>query len=705
MLKYILSLLTIFVMVSSASDKIEIIAEDLSATEKIVTAKGNVVVHYDDTVIQSSKAVYDRDKHILTLSGDRVELFGYRGSKIESGELQINTESKELRFKNLFLADSNDIWIYADSAKKKDDNMTFGPSIMSSCNVNKKDWTLYSNSSKYDKKEHYMTMRGVKLKFWDVPVFYTPYLGFSTHKDRSSGLLFPSFGYSKSDGVVYEQPIYWAPSKSWDVELRPQVRSKRGEGIYGTIRFADSPYSFGAVRVGYFQDKEDYVAEHNIKNETHYGFEMLYDSSKVLGRFIDLDKDIVDGLYINATLLNDIDYIYLQKRPMSHFGAVPLQESRFNYFIHNDDYSAGLYAKYFIDTRLVDNNTTMQILPTIQLHKYLKPILLDDLTYSVDLTMNNFTRDEGTTLKVAEFYMPIEYTHAFFNDYMTLSLKEDLYYNTLMYGNGTFVDDDYQYYNNITRVKLFSDLTKKYDRFVHVLQPSFTYTIPGNGVESPVDYDDLEDDQKRLFAPGVEEENLAFKFSQYIYDDDGKLIFYERLTQFYHPDQEDNKFDDISHEMLYNVREWEFYNSFIYSYEFNKIKQMSSAIRWKSDGYGLSLTHSYQRIYSYGEDDRVVETEKNNDINLNIIYQLTNRLGLIGGFVYDIDESFNSQWRFGMRYNRDCWNVSIGYRQDVRPTSTTNGADSILDNSFSFQLNFVPFGGVGFSSDDMKQYQ
>jgi len=705
MFRYILSILTLFVLVSSASDKIEIIAEDLSATERLVTAKGNVVVHYDDTVIQSSKAVYDREKHILTLSGDRVELFGYRGSKIESGELQINTESKELRFKNLFLADSNDIWIYADSAKKRDDNMTFGPSIMSSCNVNKKDWVLYSDSSKYDKKEHYMTMRGVKLKFWDVPLFYTPYLGFSTHKERSSGLLFPSFGYSKSDGVVYEQPIYWAPSKSWDVELRPQIRSIRGEGIYGTVRFADSPYSFGAVRVGYFQDKEDYVEEHNIKNDTHYGFEMLYDSSKMLGRFVELDDDVVDGLYINATLLNDIDYIYLQKKPMSHFGAVPLQESRFNYFIHDDDYSAGLYAKYFIDTRLADNNTTMQILPTIQLHKYLKPILLDSLTYSVDLTMNNFTRDEGTTLKVAEFYMPVEYTHSFFDDYMTFSLKEDLYYNTLLYGNGTFANDDYQYYNNVTRVKLFSDLTKKYDTFVHVLQPSFTYNAPGNGVESPVDYDDLEDDQKRLFAPGVEEENLAFKFSQYIYDDDGKLIFYERLTQFYHPDKEDNKFDDMSHEMLYNVREWEFYNSFIYSYEFNKIKQMSSAIRWKTDGYGLSLTHSYQRIYSYGEGDRVVETEKNNDINLNIVYQLTNRLGLVGGFVYDIDESFNSQWRFGMKYNRDCWNISLGYRQDVRPTSTTSGADSILDNSFSFQINFVPFGGVGFSSDDMKQYQ
>ena len=131
-------------------------------------------------------------------------------------------------------------------------------------------------------------------------------------------------------------------------------------------------------------------------------------------RFFSTKADLTDGLYINATLLNDVDYIYLQKRPMSHFGAVPLQESRVNYFVHNEDFAGGLYGKYFIDTRKEDNNSTMQILPTLQFHKYLKSLVLDRLTYSMDLTMNNFTRKEGTTLKVAEFYTPIEYTHPFF---------------------------------------------------------------------------------------------------------------------------------------------------------------------------------------------------------------------------------------------------------------------------------------------------
>ena len=693
------------VALAAKEEKIEIMAKELSSTGNTVTASGNVVVHYGDSVIQSSKAEYNREKHTLTLSGDDTELLGFKGSKIKSDEIQINTQSKKVTFKKIFLSDNNDIWVYSQKATKQDGNITFGPTMMSSCDVNSKDWTFYSKDAHYDSKAHYMTMHDVKVKFWDVPVLYTPYFAYSTHKERASGLLFPSFGYSAKQGFIYEQPLYWAPSRSWDVELRPQIRTTRGYGIYGTYRFADSPYSAGAIRMGYFKDNEDYVAENELENDSHYGFEMIYSSASILKRFGAVDDDeMVDGLYINATLLNDIDYIYLQKKPMAHFGAVPLQESRLNYYLHNDDYSGGLYAKYFIDTRKEDNNSTMQILPTLQFHKYLKPILLDRLTYSLNLTMNNFTRKEGTTLKVAEFYAPIEYTHAFFDDFANLSLREDLYYNKLIFGNGTFEHDDYQYHNGVSRIRLFSDLTKKYSDFVHVLQPALTYSIPSNAVESPVDFDELEDDQKRLYAPAMQDQTVSLKFSQYFYDDDGNIKFYERLVQDYLPEEDDNKLGNLYHEMQYNLEKWQFYNYIVYDYEFDKIEEMSSRITWREDEYGIAVGHSFQRSYSYN-DEQVVETNKiNNDLNLNLSFQVTKRIGLLGGFVYDLDDEQSSQYRFGVSYNKDCWNLSLGMRQDVRPIEAVDGPESILDNTFTFQLNFVPFGGVGLSSNDLNSY-
>jgi len=687
------------------TDKIEIMAQNLSSTETTVTASGNVVVHYGESVIQSETAHYDKEKNTLTLSGKNTELLGFKGSKIRSDEIEINTKSKKLTFKKVFLSDSNDIWIFSDRAIREDGNISFGPTMMSSCDPKRRDWTFYSKSAHYDSSAHYMTMRDVKVKFWDVPVLYTPYFGYSTHRERSSGLLFPSFGYSKTDGFIYEQPLYWAPSRNWDLELRPQIRTIRGYGGYGTLRFADSAYSAGAIRMGFFKDNEEYMTENNIKNDTHYGFEVLYDTSSVLKRFFSVKDDtLVDGLYVNTTYLNDIDYIYLQKRPMSHFGAVPLQESRVNYFVHNEDFSAGLYGKYFIDTRLEDNNSTMQILPTIQLHKYLKPILLDHLTYNLDLTMNNYTRKEGTTLKVAEFYAPIEYTHAFFDDFMTLSLKEDLYYNKLLFGNGTFANDDYQYENAISRVKLFSDLTKDYGSFIHVMQPSLSYSLPGNPVESPVDFDQLDEDQKRLFAPGREAKTVALKFSQYFYDDSGDMKFYERLTQKYLPDEEESKLGNLYHEMKYNLDEWEFYNYFVYTHEFNKILEVSSSVRWKVDDYSIAIEHSFERSYAYDDAHEIEETKENNGINLKLSLKVTNRIGFDGGVVYDIDNKESSQYRFGLSYNRDCWNLALGLRQDIRPLASNDGSDSILENTFTFQLNFVPFGGVGISNDDIDKY-
>ena len=707
MFRYIITLLifiAFLITLDAEENRIEIMAKELSTTGSTVEARGNVVIRYGDSVIQSSSAIYDRDTHMLTVAGGKTELLGFKGSKINSDKIQINTSSKKVTFKKIFLSDENDIWIYSNTATKQNGDITFGPSVISSCDVNRKDWSFYSGSTHYDSKARYVTLHDVKVKFWDVPVLYTPYFAFSTHKERSSGLLFPSLGYSKSEGAVYEQPIYWAPSRSWDLELRPQIRTIRGYGGYGTLRFVDSVYSSGAIRMGYFKDNEEYAEEYNLKNDSHYGFEMLYDSSHLLNRFFSAGEDVVDGLYINATLLNDIDYIYLQKKPMSHFGAVPLQESRLNYFAHNEDFSGGVFAKYFIDTRLEDNNSTMQILPTLQLHKYLKPILFDRLTYSLDLTANNYTREEGATLKVAEFHAPIEYTFPMMNDYVTLSLKEDLYYNTLLFGNGEFREDNYQYYNGISRIKLFSDLTKKYSNFVHVIQPSVTYSIPANPVESPVAFDELDEEQRKLFAPGKEEENIAFKFSQYFYDDDGDIRFFERLTQTYLPDREENNLGNLQHEIEYNKDEWKAYNSLVYNYEFNKIEEAVTELSWKHDDYSAAVSHSYQRGYAYDENHEVVESKDTNDINLRLGFKLTNRIDVGAGVVYNIDDEESTQYRLSATYDRECWNLTLGLRQDIRPIQASSGADSISDTSFNFQLNFVPFGGVGLSSNQLASY-
>jgi len=671
-------------ILSAAPDnsKIEITAKHVKATENVITARGNVVVYYEDSVIKASSAHFDKTTKLLVLDG-KIEMIGYRGSKEHTNHMEIHTDTKEVSFDELFLISENDIWIFSNEARKEDAKYTLGASVLSSCDISDPLWKMVFSQSLYDSDTHYMKIYDAKVYLWDIPIFYTPYLAFSINRERTSGLLFPGFGYTSNEGFLYEQPIYWAISPSMDIEFNPQIRTSRSLGMYSTLRFVDSEYSSGKLRVGYFKDKTNYTEENNLLNDSHYGIEFNYESSKVFSDT--LPQGFTDGLYINTTYLNDIDYLNLQQSKLEHFGLTPLQESRVNYFAYNNDYYMGLNAKYFIDTRKEDNDDTLQILPSVQLHKSLNHFIWDNLTYSADFHINNLYRKEGATLRQAELKIPLEFTTSFFDDFLNLSLGEEIYYSKFFFGNGDYVHDDFEYYSNIHKVKLFTDLTKKYDGFIHVLQPSLTYIKPGSEHQTPVEFSALDLNQTALFAVGLPEEHYDFSLSQYFYDESMKLKFYQRFTQTYYLNRS-YKLADMSNEMQYNWDQWNLYNNTIYSHEYGKIRESSSYIMLNKTDYHFSVGHTYKQILP-----DLPNASSANDLSLTFGYTLSEQIKLNGGFTYDVDDSSNNQWRFGGSYHRDCWSVAASIREEItpRPTGFTT------DTSFYVQLNFIPFGGVG----------
>lgn len=686
---FLLSIALGIQLLSAAADqeKIEITANHVDSVGEIVTAKDDVVVYYEDSVIKASSATYDKNKKLLVLDGN-IEIIGYKGTKEHSNHIEIYTETKEVTFDELFLMSQSDVWLFTEKAHRKDTNYTLGESVISSCDIEDPLWKMTFSRSLYDREEDYMKLYNAKMYLWDVPVFYTPYFAFPLDRQRTSGLLFPSFGYSSSEGFRYEQPIFWAISPSMDMEFNPQIRTERSLGLYSTFRFADSAHSSGALRVGYFKDKQAYVDENTLDDDSHYGVEFNYESSQVFSH--KLPQGFTDGLYVNTTYLNDIDYLNLQQSHLTHFGLVPLQESRVNYFLYNNDYYTGLNAKYFIDTRKDDNDDTLQILPSIQFHKYLNHLIWDNLTYSVDFHINNLYRKEGTTLQQAEFKIPLEYTTSFFDDFLNLSLGEEIYYSKFFFGNGDYTYDEFEYYSNIHKVKIFTDLTKKYEGFIHVFQPSLQYIKPGNEHQDPVDFDLLDDDQQDLFAVGLPEESYDLSFSQYFYDESMTLKFFQRFSQLYYLDRE-YELGDMSNEMQYNWNRWAFYNNVTYSHEYGKIRESSSRVGLSENDYRFSVGHSYKKILpdisTYDADDDV----KANEVYFSFGYSFNEKVNINGGLTYDVDDASSKQWRLGGSYKRDCWSATASVRQDItpRPTGYTE------DTTFYLQMNFIPFGVVG----------
>jgi LPS-assembly protein len=676
-------LLQVFIYASVDASQIEITAKEIHATETSVVAKNGVVVYYNNTIIKSESAVYNKIKKLLILDG-KIEIIGYDGSKENVHHMEIYTQTQEVHFNELFLVSKNDIWFYSEDGEKKQGIYSLGESVLSSCEIENPLWKMMFSKSQFDSVNQYMKVYNAKVYLGDMPVFYFPYLAFSTNKQRTSGFLFPVLGYSSLEGILYEQPIFWALSKNMDIEFNPQIRTKRSVGIYSTFRFLDSPYSSGKLRLGYFKDKTSYVQNQNLKNNTHYGLEFNYQSSKIISDY--LPQGFEDGIYINSTFLNDIDYLNLQKNHLSHFGLTPLQESRLNYFAQNNEYYGGVNVKYFIDTRQnVNQNKTLQILPSLEFHKYLDHFLVKNFTYSVDFKMNNFDRKQGTTMRQAEMQIPLELTASYFDNYLNISVGDTLYYSKFFFGNGLFTYDKFEYYSTIHQVKLFSDLEKQYNTFIHIIQPSVQYIKPGIESQKPTNFSSLDTTQKELFTVGLPEEKYIFRLSQYFYDKNIDLKFYQRMSQLYYP-RRIHKLGDLSNEMQYNEKNWMIYSNIIYSYTYRKIKESSTRVDFYDDGYHVSLGHTYTAILPNNS-----LSIGSNDIDVGFTYQYSKHLSFQGDFAYGLNKSSGKQWRFGSMYHQDCWSISTSVRQDItpRPTGFTT------DTTFYVQLNFIPFGGIG----------
>ncbi|MDY0402408.1 LPS assembly protein LptD [Sulfurovum sp.] len=663
--------------------KIEVLAKEMESTQTTVYATGGVLVYFKDSVIKADKVSYDRKTSLLTVDGN-IEMIGYEGSKQKSDRIEINTQNNEVVFEKLFLVNQNDVWLVSEHAHKNEGNYTLGSSMISSCDINDPLWKIGFERSIYDSVTKEMKLYDAKVYFWDTPILYTPYLSFNTDKQRSSGLLFPLFGYSEDEGFIYEQPIFWNISPSMDMEFNPQVRTERSRGIYSTFRFVDSPYSSGMMRTGYFLDSIEYQLREQNEDREHYGFEFYYDASKFLSK--DTRGGLDDGLYINTILLNDIDYINLQKNRLSSFGRNPLQESRLNYFVSGEEFYTGVNAKYFIDTRQKENDDTLQVLPSVQLHKYLDHFIWNNLTYSVDIHLNNFYRQKGVRLKQAEAKIPLDYTVSFFDDYLSFALGEEIYYSKFFFENGDSSVNQFEYYSNIHKAKLFTDLTKRYDGFIHVLQPALEYIKPGNEQQSPVAFEYLDDEQKALFAVGLPEEQYMLTLSQYFYDEAMQLKFFQRLSQHCYLNRS-YTLGDLSNEMQYRWSHWQLYNDIVYSHEFDKVRESLIRISLLKKAYGLTLGHTYKELLP---DDKTTFIPSN-DINFNFHYQMSPHIKVKGSLNYNLDESADKQWSIGGSYAVDCWSMDLGLLQDIRPLPT----GSRLETSVYVQFNFNPFATIG----------
>lgn len=125
-----------------------------------------------------------------------------------------------------------------------------------SCEPDSNSWRLYGSSIKLDSNTGFGTAKHVRIHIAGIPVFYFPWLRFPIDNARHSGFLFPSIGYSSSDGIELSTPYYLNLAPNYDATITPNLVQHQGAGVDIEIRHL-SPYGNTAFEQSSFQSNDE----------------------------------------------------------------------------------------------------------------------------------------------------------------------------------------------------------------------------------------------------------------------------------------------------------------------------------------------------------------------------------------------------------------------------------------------------------------
>ncbi len=677
MFKFLASLILISSLLLASktkeASKYQIFAKSVEAEGDYIYALGDVVVYNENYVLSADRVVYNKKTKEIELFGN-VHILGLDHKVINSKYIKLNLENKSLVSSPFFFFDpETKVWIESFEATGSKKRYLTNHAIVSSCDVKDPDWKIVFKEGYLDKDTKMVTVKHATLYAGSVPVFYLPYFKFPTDKSRHSGLLRPSGGYEKEEGIYFREPLYIVLSKSSDLEIDPQIRTLRGKGIYVTYRFVDSLYSKGLIRAGTFKEKYDYYQKYNLKNKVHNGFEIDYESRKLFSS--KFGKNARDALLVDITYLNDIDYLNLQESNKKKIFN-KLVTSKINYFIEKGDDYFGVYAKYFIDTDKVSNKDTLQILPSLQYHKSIQSIFMKNLLYSIDLKGKNWYREEGVKVRQYEAAAPLSLYFSLYDDYLNFSISENLYFTYVDYVNGNNFKNG-SYFSNYHKFSLSSDLLKKSKSFIHNINLNLDFIVPSA--------ENKKGDFQDFIALNKEKKSLNFKFSQYFYNLKGENFFLHRITQSYYFDDSLYKYGDLENEIKYRFLNSEIYNQIFYSYERDKIRKSQTTFLWDGKDYYFKIMHNYENFKN---------KEASNYLIAKFNTKFSGKYNFFADIDYDMDNNFAKGWKIGWIFKKKCWNYKITYRESVTPSLTSEGTKSITKRGVFLTLNLVPLGGI-----------
>lgn len=672
-------------------EKFQILASKVNSTEDIVVATGNVVIFSPTYYILAKKAVYDRKNQTFELFDD-VVILQDNNVLAQSNYAFLDIKKEQLIQNPIFVLNSqSSVWITSKDLAQDKNIFMFNDSILSSCDCTDPFWSIRFTEGEYDKEDKWIDTYNTRLYIKDIPLLYTPYFGFSTDNTRRTGFLPATVGYSGSEGFVYEQPIFIAPADNYDIELVPEIRTQRGHGMYAYYRLADSAYSQLNIKTGIWEEKSDYYKEESLENKKHYGYNINYERTKLFSK----NKEDEDGLFVDIHWMNDVEYRNLRDDGEPDDEKI---ESKINYYFDTPKYYFGTYLRYYLDTskgadgKQVSNDSTLQQLPQVQVHKYSEPLLFDEIMYSSDFTYTNRFREDDLNANRYELTVPLSYSFYMFDDFLNITLKEELTAIKQTYSNGNKSFDDATFFENRHIISASTDLVKKYDSLLHTVNLEGSFVIPNQfGVDGDTKIDLNPNDKltPNDFTISETAKSMNFSLNQSLYsNEDLEQIINHKLSQAVVYDEFDNsKLGNMENELTINYLFGTIYNKLLYSHLDDELIENSSSFSFDYLNYFLKLS------YYMSQETKNSDKEDLESYTVDIGYNFLRDYTVSYYEKYNIEDQLRSKQGVVFSVTDRCWDLNVRYEKEIEASSSTVSS-TIEQDIVYLELVLKPLGQI-----------
>lgn len=223
--------------------------------------QGDVRIRQGGFQVTGSEARYSQQQGAVSVQGPLVSrgdgflLTGENANyDVDTGRLDINTAT--------FLLHGPEMRGRAGRlARISEEQVVIEDGFLTTCGPKQNDWAIVASDIQLDRAEGFGTAKHVRLEILDVPVFYWPWASFPIDDRRKSGFLYPQFGSSSADsGAFIAAPYYFNLAPHYDATLTPQYI--HGRGLFNEVegRYLSS-LGETTLQLGYIDDDSEFREE------------------------------------------------------------------------------------------------------------------------------------------------------------------------------------------------------------------------------------------------------------------------------------------------------------------------------------------------------------------------------------------------------------------------------------------------------------